>query len=113
MIFLRLTYAFILTALIEFGVLCGLCEKKKKILRLSIVLNVLTNVPTNLLALYVDFNFYYILIAEICIILIETLGYSLCVKDITRSFIYSLLCNTISFLLGILLEMFSLLCTLT
>lgn len=104
MILLRLTYAFVLTILIEGGVLWGLYEKRKDIIRFSVLLNILTNIPLNLLNIYCSFGIRQMLIAEICIVLIEACGYFLLLKDVRKSFVYSLLCNAMSFFLGVLLE---------
>ena len=104
MIVLRLAYAFILTCLIEYGVLVCLYEKKKEILLLSIFLNALTNIPLNLMGICLDLGLMHILWAEFSIVLIEAVGYHCLLKNWKLSFLYSLLCNAISFFTGILLE---------
>ena len=111
MILLRLTYAFVLTVLIEGGVLWGLYEKRKEIIRLSVLLNILTNIPLNVFNIYSSFDIWQILVAEICIVMIEACGYFMLLKNCRISIVYSLLCNTMSFFLGVLFEYVYLLCT--
>lgn len=90
------------TILIELGALLLLREKRKKVLWSSVVINVFTNVPLNLYITFVDVSFTTILLAELLIILIEAAWYWLFVRRLSQAFIYSTLCNAISFLAGLL-----------
>jgi len=102
---LELLLALVLTVQIELGVLVLLRERKANVLGLSVIINVLTNMSLNLwLSLY-DASFLDVLVAEVVIILIETLAYRCVVSSLRQAFIYSVLCNAISFLTGVLLEL--------
>jgi len=97
-----LLLALVPTVLIELGVLLLLREKRKKVLWSSVFINVFTNVPLNLYVTFVDESFTTILLAELLIILIEAAWYWLFVRRLSQAFIYSALCNAISFLTGLL-----------
>lgn len=97
-----LLLALVPTILIELGVLQLLREKRKKVLWSSVVINVFTNVPLNLYVTFVDESFTAILLAELLIILVEAAWYWLFVRRLSQAFIYSALCNAISFLIGLL-----------
>ena len=88
--------------LIELGVLLLLREKRKKVLWSSVIIHVFTNVPLNLYVTFVDESFTTILLAELLIILVEAAWYWLFVRRLSQAFIYSTLCNAISFLTGLL-----------
>jgi hypothetical protein len=97
-----LLLALVPTILIELGVLQLLREKRKKVLWSSVVINVFTNVPLNLYVMFIDESFTTILLAELLIILVEAAWYWLFVRRLSQAFIYSTLCNAISFLTGLL-----------
>ena len=97
-----LLLALLPTILIELGVLLLLREKRKKVLWSSVIINVFTNVPLNLYVTFVDESFTTILLAELLIILVEAVWYWLFVRRLSQAFIYSTLCNAISFLTGLL-----------
>jgi len=93
------------TILIELGVLWLLRERRKKVLWASVVINILTNVPLNLLVIHLGLDFEGILIAELAVVLIEALWYYLFIKKMVPAFIYSILCNVISFLIGFIVQL--------
>jgi hypothetical protein len=97
-----LLLALVPTILIELGVLQLLREKRNKVLWSSVVINVFTNVPLNLYVMFIDESFTTILLAELLIILVEAAWYWLFVRRLSQAFIYSTLCNAISFLTGLL-----------
>ena len=97
-----LLLALVPTILIELGVLQLLREKRKKVLWSSVIINVFTNVPLNLYVMFIDESFTTILLAELLIILVEAAWYWLFVRRLSQAFIYSTLCNAISFLTGLL-----------
>lgn len=100
------------TIVIEWGVLLFIGERRRKVLLASVVMNVLTNVPLNLYAVYVEFQGWSALIAgELLVVLVEALGYRMLLGDWRQAGIYSLLCNAISFLTGELLVLIILLFT--
>ena len=96
----------IFTILIEWGVLRLLGEWRRRVLWSSVVVNILTNVPLNL---WVDSlpsaEWLDLLIAEAVVIIVETLWYYYFVKSLKQAFVYGFLCNTISFLTGLLIFM--------
>ena len=71
----------------------------------SVVVNILTNVPLNLLVVDNDYDWGVILIGEAVVILVETLWYYFFVKAWGRATVYGFLCNAISFLSGVLFLM--------
>ncbi len=93
------------TVLIEYGVLRLLGESRRRILRSSVVINLLTNVPLNIWILSGDVSFAEVLLAELLIILAEGLWYLLFLRNLRQAFVYSSLCNAISFLTGLLAEL--------
>ena len=99
-----LILALIPTILIELAVLLLLRERRKRVLASSVVINVLTNVPLNLYVYYVSDSFYALLLGEVIVVLVEALWYYVFIKDLPRSFTYSILCNAISFLTGLLVQ---------
>ena len=92
------------TIIIELLVLLALKEKRKKVLLASVVVNILTNVPLNIYVIATEPDLSYILLAELLVVIIETLWYYVFVRDLRQAAIYSFLCNAISFLLGVLAD---------
>jgi hypothetical protein len=102
---LQLALTCIATIVIELGVLLLLGERRKKVLVSSIIINILTNIPLNLFLIYVIGGMTAIFIGELLVFIIETLWYYYFVRDIKQAAIYSALCNAISFLLGMLVQL--------
>ena len=98
----QLLLSLTLTILIELGVLWLLMERRRKVLVLSVVINVLTNVPLNLAVIHLGYSSKTVLIGELIVFIVEALWYLLFIKDIRKASIYSLLCNAVSFLIGLL-----------
>ena len=93
----------IATILIELGVLRFLGEKSRRVLWSSVVVNILTNVPLNVWAHCLpSIDWVDILIGEAVVVVVETLWYYYFVRSLKQSFVYSFLCNAISFLIGLL-----------
>ena len=105
MILQTLLLALISTILIEFVVLWLLRERRRRVLASSVVINMLTNVPLNLFVIYVDSSVKTIILGELLVVVIEALWYFLFLHNLSRAFIYSSLCNAISFLMGLLVEL--------
>ena len=101
----QLLIALIPTILIELGVLWLLMERRKKVLLSSIAVNVLTNVPLNLYVLLVNDSTGDILMGETVVFLVEAVWYWCFTRSIKQAIIYSFLCNAISFLIGLLLQL--------
>ena len=100
-----LLYALIPTILIELAVLLFLRERRARVLAASVVVNILTNVSLNLYINCISNSLLVIICGEVLVVLIEALWYYLFIRNLRQSFIYSFLCNAISFLLGLLAEL--------
>ena len=100
----ELIISLVATIVIELLVLLALKEKRKKVLLASVAANILTNVPLNIYVIAVEPDFRYILLAELLVVIIETLWYYAFVRNLRQAAIYSILCNAISFLLGLLAD---------
>lgn len=96
-----LILALIPTILIELVVLLLLRERRKRVLASSVVVNVITNVPLNLYVYFIGNTIPTLLLGEVIVILVETLWYYVFIRELSRSFTYSILCNAISFLTGL------------
>ena len=98
----QLLLSLTLTILIELGVLWLLMERRGKVLALSVVINVLTNVPLNLYVMHVGYSTKVILTGELLVFIVEALWYLIFIRDIKKAVVYSFLCNAVSFLSGLL-----------
>ena len=98
----QLLIALILTILIELGVLWLLMERRRNVLVLSVVINVLTNVPINIVVMHLGYSTMTVLIGELLVFIVEALWYLIFIRDIKKAVVYSFLCNAVSFLLGLL-----------
>ena len=105
MIISMLLLALISTVLIEFVVLLLLGERSRVVLGSSVVINILTNVPLNLYVIYIDNSVLMVVIGELIVVVIEAFCYFLLLRNLSRAFIYSSLCNSISFLIGVLAQL--------
>ena len=105
MILPTLLLALVSTILIEFVVLLLLGEKNRVVLGSSVVINILTNIPLNLFVIYVDGSIMTMILDELLVIAVEALWYYLFLRVLSRAFIYSILCNAISFLIGLLAQL--------
>ena len=88
------------TIVIELGVLLFIGERRRRVLLASVAMNVLTNVPLNLYAIYISDGWSTLIVGEILVVLTEALCCRWLVGEWRQAWIYSLLCNAISFLLG-------------
>ena len=105
MIMSMLLLALISTVLIEFVVLVLLRERSRVVLGSSVFVNILTNIPLNLYVIYIDNSVLTIVLGELIVVVVEALCYFLLLRNISRAFIYSSLCNSISFLMGVLAQL--------
>lgn len=94
--------ALLATIMIEIAVLLLLGEKRRKVLLASVVINIITNVPLNIIAQYVGLSTVGVIIGELTVVAVEALWYYLFVKKASQALVYSLLCNAISFLVGLI-----------
>ena len=95
----------IATIIIESGVLLLLKEQRRQVYIAEVIINILTNIPLNVWAIVGYRIFIEIIIAEIIIMIVESLWYYMFVKRVRTATIYGVLCNTISFLTGILITL--------
>ena len=94
------------TIVIEWGVLLLLGERRRRVLWSSVVVNVLTNVPLNLWLMSVGgFGVGHIAVGELTVVVVEALWYWAVLKDLRRAAVYSLLCNAVSYLTGLLFQL--------
>lgn len=105
---MRLLWPLVATIVIEWGVLLFLGERRRRVLYGSVAMNVLTNVPLNLYAVCVSDGWGTLIVGEALVVLTEALCYRLLVGEWRQAWIYSLLCNAISFLAGELFVLISL-----
>ena len=99
---MRLAWPLVGTIIIELGVLLLLGETRRRVLWSSVVVNVLTNVPLNLFLLYVNDSWTALCVGEMLVVVVEAVGYWWFVREMQRALVYSILCNAISMLLGML-----------
>ena len=102
---MTLAVALVATILIEYGVLLLLGERRKRVLLSSIVVNILTNVSLNLCLLWVGNGWTALALGECAVVVVEMLWYLYFVREWKQALVYSLLCNAISFLSGVLFQL--------
>ena len=101
--------ALISTIIIEMGVLLFLRERRPKVLIGSVAINCATNVPLTLWALAFYPTLPEVIVVEILICLIESALYRLLGCPSRQALAYGFLCNSISFLTGLVIELASIL----
>lgn len=92
------------TILLELGVLWLLKERRRKVLWASVGVNVLTNVPLNLYILLEHCPLSHILVGEVLVVVVEAVWYLLFTRSLRQACIYSLLCNAVSYFVGLLVQ---------
>ena len=97
--------ALLLTISVELGMLRLLGERRRKVFIGAVVLNILTNIPLNLILIWIGSSVTTLAIGELLVLLVETIGYYILVRNWKQSIIYSLLCNATSFLVGALIQL--------
>ncbi len=102
----RLFLTLVPTMIIELAVLWMLRERRADVLGSSVVVNTITNIPLNLFLIYVSSTWTALLVGEILVLLVEMLWYRYFVDEWRCAFVYSALCNAISFLIGLLVQLF-------
>ncbi len=100
----KMAMSLLATIIIEYVVLLLLGEKRKRILYSSVLVNTLTNVPLCAYLLLTDSSFIDVIIGELLVVIIEAIWYYILLRDRSQALIYSLLCNAISFLTGLLVQ---------
>ena len=100
-----IAFALCATILTEYGMLLLMGENRKKVLKASIAMNVLTNVPLNLYMTLLDDSTATFLIGETLVVVVEALCYEALVRKPSQAMAYSVLCNAVSCLFGILVQL--------
>lgn len=102
----HLLYPLISTIIIESLVLVLLRERSWKVLAMSVIINILTNVPLNTYVWFcvTSIGVKEFVIFESVVVIIEFVLYYLLVRDARRAFVYSFLCNMVSCLLGLMYQ---------
>ena len=101
----QLTYPLTATILIEALVLLFIRERRWTVLAMSLVMNILTNVPLNLLALSLPALQTSLPLqfgAEFVVVVLETTLYFVVLHNARQALSYAILCNAVSYLCGIL-----------
>lgn len=103
----NLIYPLIATMVIEAIVLLCFHERRWEVLSLSVVMNIVTNLPLNLVALFVleDITIPMIILLEGIVFLVESWFYFLVTHSWRKSITYSLACNLTSYLSGVLFQL--------
>lgn len=102
----RLLPPLLLTLAIEAVVLYVLRERRWSVFAVFVVMNILTNVPLN----YYVFRVLndqptpiQVAMLELVVVALETLFYLIATRNLCRSLFYSIVCNVVSFSVGVLL----------
>lgn len=96
--------ALLLTISVELGMLRLMGEKSRRVFVDAVIINILTNVPLNLVLLTVGTSIVGLLTGELLVLVVEALGYFFLVRSWKRAIVYSLLCNVASFVVGALIQ---------
>lgn len=104
---IALILALAATIVIEAGVLLLLGERRKRVFVASVAMNVATNLPLNFWLIRYGGGWPAIAIGESLVVLIETLCYRCVLDRWSTALIYSVLCNAVSFLVGVLVHLIS------
>lgn len=91
------------TIVIEAIVLLLLRESRARVMIISFVGNVITNVPLNIFIRNYHPSYCSVIGLEFLVVIIEALLYYLVLRKCSKSLTYSLACNTTSFVVGLLL----------
>ena len=97
----------IATIVLELGVLWLMRERRATVLWASVVINIVTNVILNLIL----FNgphptpAMHILVGELTVVVVETLWYFWFVRNWRQAIAYGVLCNAISYLTGLFVQL--------
>lgn len=93
------------TILLESLLLLCMRERRWKVLAVSVVLNILTNVPLNVFIMtYGVTSPLHLVALECLVVVVEFIGYWLVLHERRRAFKYSFLCNSFSALVGCLFQ---------
>ena len=95
----------IATILLESLLLLCMRERRWKVLAVSVILNIFTNVPLNAYVMsYEVTNPFYLVSLECIVVIVEFIGYWFVVHDHSKAFKYSFLCNSFSAFIGCLCQ---------
>lgn len=95
------------TILLESLLLLYMRERRWQVLAASVLLNIFTNVPLNAFIMAYGATSPLCLLGLECVVVaVEFVGYWLVLHNRSKAFVYSLLCNSFSFLVGFLCQLF-------
>lgn len=95
------------TILLESILLLWMHERRWQVLSAAVVFNIFTNVPLNAFIMAYDvISPLYIISLECVVVAAESIGYWLVIHNWRKAFKYSFLCNSFSFLVGCLFQLF-------
>lgn len=100
-------YALVGTMVIEAAVLLAVGERRWQVLAMQMLMNVVTNVPLNVLVLlhpWMHGSLPMILMLECLVVAVEAILYWLVLRDVRRALAYAVLCNTVSYVAGQLIS---------
>lgn len=103
-----LLYAWVATVIIELLVLLVLGERRRRVLAFSLVINVLTNLPLNVLLLFYVYEPQMqlaSLIGEVVVVVVETLLFWPVTRRLRQALLYAVACNVASCLIGLLYQL--------
>lgn len=100
---LKIFLPLVATIVIELLVLLYLGERRKRVLWASVAMNIATNVPLNFVALLLGSSLTTVIVGELVVIVVEALCYEWVLRRWSQAWMYSLLCNAVSFLTGCLM----------
>ena len=94
------------TIVLESLLLLFMRERRWQVLAVSVVLNILTNVPLNAFVMGFEVTCpLYLIGLECMVVVVEFIGYRLVLHDRNKAFKYSFLCNLFSALVGCLFQL--------
>ena len=103
-ILVSLAKAALATVAIELIVLWLMLERRRKVLLSSVVMNICTNVPLNLYLMNSYEGLGTVIILELVVIAVESLCYYLVTRQPLLSLKYGVICNVVSYSLGVVAQ---------
>lgn len=104
LILFSLANAALATVAIELIVLWLMLERRRKVLLSSVVMNICTNVPLNLYLINSNEGLGTVIILELVVIAVESLWYYLVTRQPLLSLMYGVICNVVSYSLGVVAQ---------
>lgn len=102
---LTMLLTLVATIAIELAMLRLQGERRRRVLWSSVAVNVLTNVPLCYYLLTQQNTWGIVAAGELLVVAVEALWYRLFTGSWRQALVYSVLCNAVSFLVGLLLQL--------